>query len=82
MYLKWKLVKIDENIVIFENIEIKVQEEYEFDYIVFFLGRVLNKEYVEEIKFNFDKVFVFGDVKEIGIIRNVMEFGFLIVYNL
>ncbi|WAM36034.1 FAD-dependent oxidoreductase [Caldicellulosiruptor acetigenus] len=82
LYPKRKLVKIDENIAIFENTETKAQEEYEFDYIVLSLGRVSNKEYVEEIKSNFDKVFVLGDAKEIGTIRNAMESGFLTAYNL
>ncbi|ADQ08089.1 NADH:flavin oxidoreductase/NADH oxidase [Caldicellulosiruptor hydrothermalis 108] len=82
LYPKRKLVKIDENIAIFENTETKVQEQYEFDYIVLSLGRVPNKEYVDEIKSNFDKVFILGDAKEIGTIRNAMESGFLTAYNL
>lgn len=82
LYPKHKLVKIKGNEVVFENTETGADKHYEFDYIVLSLGRTPNKELVDEIKLGFDNVFVLGDAKEVGKIRNAMESGFLSAYNL
>lgn len=82
LYPKHKLVKIEGKNVVFENTETGTSEYYEFDYVVLSLGRVPSKESIDEIKSAFDRVFVLGDAREVGRIRNAMETGFLTAYNL
>ncbi|ADL08293.1 FAD-dependent oxidoreductase [Thermosediminibacter oceani] len=82
LYPKHKLVKIDEDKVVFENTKTGENEDYEFDYIVLSLGRIPNTGLVDEIKEAFDRVFVLGDAEKVGKIRNAMESGFTAAYNL
>jgi 2,4-dienoyl-CoA reductase-like NADH-dependent reductase (Old Yellow Enzyme family)/thioredoxin reductase len=77
-----KLVAIENGKAVFENTETGERVEHEFDYVVLALGRRKKEELVEEIKGAFERVFVLGDAKEVGKIRDAVEGGFMAAYQL
>ena len=82
MYPKHKLIEIDGNTAIFENSQTNERENYDFDYIIISLGTKPNKELIDEIKDNFERVEILGDANKAGRIRSAMETGFETAYKL
>ncbi|HEY8343628.1 MAG TPA: NAD(P)/FAD-dependent oxidoreductase [Bacillota bacterium] len=82
MYPKHKLIKVEKGTAVFEETESGTEKAYSFDTIVLAVGAEPNRELVEEIQAEFERVYLLGDASRIGKIRNALETGFLTAYNL
>lgn len=85
LYPKHKLLRIDNGNAVFAIMADQERHEektYKFDAIVICLGTKPNTALVEEIKANFEPVYILGDALKAGRIRDAMETGFVSAYNL
>jgi NADPH-dependent 2,4-dienoyl-CoA reductase/sulfur reductase-like enzyme len=82
LYPRHKLVKVEKGVAVFEETGSGGRKEYPFDAIVLSIGAEPNRELIEEIQGNFDRVHLLGDALKVGRIRNAMETGFITAYNL
>jgi 2,4-dienoyl-CoA reductase-like NADH-dependent reductase (Old Yellow Enzyme family)/thioredoxin reductase len=82
IYTKHKLVKIDGNTAVFETTDTGEVKEFGFDAFLVSLGVEPNVDLVEDLKTNFDKVFVIGDALKGGRLEPAIRGGYKTAFEL
>ena len=79
--LKHKLMEIEENSIVVENSEGKL-EHIDMDAVILSLGVISEKSLYEEISNEFQNIWNIGDSEKIGRIADAVSAGFELGYNL
>jgi 2,4-dienoyl-CoA reductase-like NADH-dependent reductase (Old Yellow Enzyme family)/thioredoxin reductase len=82
IYTNHKLVKIDGQTAIFETVDTGEVKEFSFDAFLVSMGVAPNTALVEELKANYERVFVVGDALEGGRLEPAISGGYKAAFEL
>lgn len=82
LYPKHKLMEIDGSTVIVETTDTKKIKKFDFDAVVVSLGTISNKEMLEELEREFEKIIKLGDAKKAGRIVDAIGDGYKEAFEL